>query len=88
MVYQAYIAIELIQGVCQSWLNMQTQFYLSAVGHFKCIILECIVGDCKMESFMASTSIQYSRYYSKLGEAKSRYEQKVKVIGLVDLIVA
>ena len=34
---------------------------------------------------MASTAIQYSRYYSELeGEAKSRYEQKVKMIGLVD----
>ena len=34
---------------------------------------------------MASTDIQYSKYYSELeGEAKSRYEQKVQIIGLVD----
>ena len=34
---------------------------------------------------MASTDIQYSKYYSELeGEAKSRYEQKVQMIGLVD----
>ena len=34
---------------------------------------------------MASTAIQYSRYYSELeGEAKSRYGQKIIMIGLVD----
>ena len=34
---------------------------------------------------MANTAIPYSRYYSELeGEATSRYEQKVKMIGLVD----
>lgn len=34
---------------------------------------------------MASMAVQYSQYYSDLeGEAKSRYEQKVKIIGFVD----
>ena len=34
---------------------------------------------------MANTAIQYPRYYSELeGEAKSRYEQKIRMNGLVD----
>ena len=34
---------------------------------------------------MASLAIQYSGYYNELeGEAKSRYEQKVKMLGRVD----
>ena len=34
---------------------------------------------------MASLPIQYSGYYNELeGEAKSRYEQKVKMLGRVD----
>ena len=38
-----------------------------------------------LDIFMASTDIQYSKYYSELeGEAKSRYEQKMKMIGPVD----
>ena len=34
---------------------------------------------------MAGTAVLFSKYYSELeGEAKSRYEQKVRMIGLVD----
>ena len=34
---------------------------------------------------MADTAVPFSKYYSELeGEAKSRYEQKVRMIGLVD----
>ena len=34
---------------------------------------------------MAGTAVPFSKYYSELeGEAKSRYEQKVRMIGLVD----
>ena len=43
------------------------------------------VQDCKADSLMASSAIQFSRYYSGLeGEAKSRYEQKIRMIGPVD----
>ena len=34
---------------------------------------------------MAGAAVLFSKYYSELeGEAKSRYEQKVRMIGLVD----
>ena len=34
---------------------------------------------------MAGAAVPFSKYYSELkGEAKSRYEQKVRMIGLVD----